>query len=148
MDRSEQLGRCPLFAMLSPAELDFLGRLANPVRLAPGEAAVREGEPGDELFVVLEGELEVYASGADGIPKVLQRIGPFTHFGELSLIDHDVRSATVRARTEAQLLRWTAANLVSFRKHSKDGFTFVLINIVRQLSAVVRDANRRLAERI
>ncbi|HME90920.1 MAG TPA: cyclic nucleotide-binding domain-containing protein, partial [Myxococcaceae bacterium] len=62
-----------------------------------------------------------------------------------SLIDKEYRSATVRARTDAELLHLTAENLATFRKRHRDGFTFVVINIARVLSARLREANAKLA---
>ena len=57
------------------------------------------------------------------------------------------RSATVRARTDARLLRLTAQHLATFRQEYRDGFTFIVINIARSLSARVREANARLGTR-
>jgi len=65
-------------------------------------------------------------------------------FGEMSLIDKEYRSATVRARTEATMLHLTAENLAGFRKNHKDGFAFVVINIARVLSNRLRETNARL----
>ena len=109
---------------------------------------VEEGELGDSLYVIVGGEIEVLRRDAEGQQKVLTTLGAPQFFGEMSLIDKEYRSATVRARSDAELLHLTAENLTTFRKQYRDGFTFVVINIARVLSSRLRDANTRLAARL
>jgi len=63
----------------------------------------------------------------------------------MSLIDREVRSATVRARTACVALQLDAENFAAFRRRSRDGFTLFLVNVARVLSSRLREANRRLA---
>jgi CRP-like cAMP-binding protein len=65
----------------------------------------------------------------------------------MSLIDREVRSATVRARTGCVALQLGAENFTAFRKRSRDGFTLFLVNVARVLSSRLREANRALAGR-
>jgi CRP-like cAMP-binding protein len=64
----------------------------------------------------------------------------------MALIDREARSATVRSLAETTTLQLTAENFTAFRKHSRDGFTFVVINIARVLSGRLREADVRLPE--
>ena len=144
VDRLAVLRRSPLFDQLSPGELEVLAELSRPRRFGRGQAILEEGEQGDSLYVLVSGEVEVLRreGGAD---KALARLGPPQFFGEMSLIDREERSATVRAVSEVAVLQLTARNLTAFRRQSRDGFTFVVINIARALSGRLRDTNARLA---
>jgi CRP-like cAMP-binding protein len=84
---------------------------------------------------------------SDGQQRTIATLGPTEFFGEMSLIDKEYRSATARARVDSELLHLTAEQLTNFRQQNKDGFTFVVINIARVLSARLRSANTRISAR-
>lgn len=148
VDKAAALRRCPLFDMLSDAELDVLAELSRARRFAPGEIVFAEGDAGDALFVLEKGHVEVTTQapqgGGDAPLAVLQAPASF---GEMSLVDREVRSATVRARTECLALQLTAENFTAFRKRSRDGFTLFLVNVARVLSGRLRETNQKLAGR-
>ena len=73
-------------------------------RFAGGEPVIRQGDPGESLFVVLEGSVEVSAREGDGLPVVITTIGPGGFFGEMSLMTGAARSATITAKGESCLL--------------------------------------------
>ena len=87
------------------------------------------------------------ARAPSGEDRTLATLGAPDAFGEMSLIDREVRSATVRARTECVALQLGAENFTAFRNRSRDGFTLFLVNVARVLSSRLREANRRLAAR-
>ena len=142
------LSSSPLFEMLSNQELEYVAELARPRRFSAGQVVFEEGELGDSLYVIVSGDMEILRRDTSGEQKVIATLSPPQFFGEMSLIDKEYRSATVRARTDAELLHLTAENLTTFRKQYRDGFTFVVINIARVLSSRLRDANTRLAARL
>ncbi len=146
-EKLEVLRRSPLFEMLSEAELQVLAELSRSRRLAAGDVVFREGDAGDALFVLARGEVEVVTDGRAGVEHPIASLAPPEAFGEMSLIDREVRSATVRARTDCDLLQLGAENFTAFRKRSRDGFTLFLVNVARVLSSRLREANRRLAGR-
>lgn len=89
----------PLLTGLDDAGLHRLAATGTLRSVTAGEAIVREGEAGDELFVILTGEARVEKEG-----RTLTELLPGDHFGEIALL-HDVpRTATVRARTDGLLL--------------------------------------------
>ncbi len=148
MEKLAVLSGSPLFEMLSNQELEYVADLSRPRRFNAGQVVFEEGELGDSLFVIGSGEFEVVQKDASGESKVIAVLTAPQFFGEMSLIDKEYRSATVKARTDAELLHLTAENLTAFRKQHRDGFTFVVINIARVLSGRLRDANTRLAARL
>jgi CRP/FNR family transcriptional regulator, cyclic AMP receptor protein len=147
MEKLAVISSSPLFEMLSSTELAYLAELAEQRRYDTGEPVFEEGELGDSLYVIVCGEVEVVRRDSDGASRPLTVLTAPDFFGEMSLIDKEYRSATVRARTEAVLLRLTTQHLATFRQTHRDGFTFVVINIARILSARVREANARLTAR-
>ncbi|HVE87347.1 MAG TPA: cyclic nucleotide-binding domain-containing protein [Myxococcales bacterium] len=145
MEKLAVLSRSPLFEMLSNQELEYVADLSRPRKFTAGQVVFEEGELGDSLYVIVSGEVEVLRRDASGDQQLLTRLGPPEFFGEMSLIDKEYRSATVRARVDSELLQLTAENLTTFRKQHRDGFTFVVINIARVLSARLREANAKPA---
>lgn len=144
MEKLEVLQKSPLFEMLSQPELELLAELSRPRRYAAGDVVFEEGDLGDSLFVLMNGEVEVVHKDSRGEQKVLATLQPPEFFGEMSLIDKEFRSATVRAKKDATMLHLTADNLATFRKNYKDGFAFLVINIARVLSTRLRETNARL----
>jgi CRP/FNR family cyclic AMP-dependent transcriptional regulator len=144
MEKLEVLQKSPLFEMLSQAELELLAELSRPRRYAGGEVVFEEGDLGDSLFVLMNGEVDVLHKDGKGEQQILTTLQPPEFFGEMSLIDKEFRSATVRAKRDATMLHLTAENLATFRKNYKDGFVFLVINIARVLSNRLRETNGRL----
>ena len=147
MEKLAAVSSSQLFDMLSSAELSHLAELAEQRDYRAGDLVFEEGELGDCLYVILEGEVEVVRRDGGGTPRALQVLGAPDFFGEMSVIDKEYRSATVRARTPARLMRLTTRHLATFRQTYRDGFTFVVVNIARSLSARLREANARLSAR-
>ncbi len=146
LDKEQALRSSPLFDMLSPPEIEVLAELSRARRFAPGEVVFREGDPGDALFVLARGAVEVVAR-RDGKERVLALLVAPEGFGEMSLIDREVRSATIRAKDDCVALQLSAENFTAFRKRSRDGFTLFLVNVARVLSSRLRDTNQKLAGR-
>ncbi|HET9878162.1 MAG TPA: ATP-binding protein [Candidatus Limnocylindria bacterium] len=106
----EALRASALFADLPEDDLERLAGMVESVRLEAGEALLREGEPGDALYVVASGELEVVrGSGTDEVPLAL--VGPGSVQGEMALLEGRPRNATVRAIEAVQALRLPRAAL-------------------------------------
>src|SRR5260221_3320201 len=98
------LRRLPLFAGLPEADLEQLYNRAEPMALKPGELLIEEGAPGDALFVLIDGQLQVTKRSGGHDVKVDVRL-PGAVIGEMSLVDNAPRSASVRGLTESHLLK-------------------------------------------
>lgn len=97
-DKVALLRRVPLFAGLGRHELRSIASVASRRVVPAGEIACREGDPGDEFFVIDAGRVRVAQHG-----RVLREMGAGEFFGELALLDRGPRSATVTAITDASL---------------------------------------------
>lgn len=105
----------PLFRRLSPDLLVTMADAMTERRYKHGADIVREGDDGNTLFVMLSGQARVHRAGAAGEDVELARLGPGGFFGEMSLLDGQPRSATVRATTDvrcALLPRWALESLI------------------------------------
>lgn len=95
----------PLFSALEEPMLVSVAEGFQAVEVAEGEVIVTEGEPGNEMFVIQSGEVEVYHEGGDGSRRVFATYKARDYFGEMALLSGNPRSASVRARTRVSVLR-------------------------------------------
>lgn len=98
------LATVPLFRSLIPAEVTTFAQMAREKSYPKGSVILFEDDPGDSLFVVRAGRVKVVLVAEDGREVILGILGPGDHFGELSLIDDQPRSAHVVAMEESTLL--------------------------------------------
>jgi CRP-like cAMP-binding protein len=95
----EHLRNVSLFQSCSQKDLEKIAKAGDEVTMPPGSLIVDQGQTGREAFVVLEGTVTVKRNG-----KKVASLGPGTVVGELSLLDHGPRTATVICETECTLL--------------------------------------------
>jgi len=134
-----------LFGALSDEALRFLIDLLKLRTLVPGEAAFREGDSAREMFVVLSGELEVLKGSRRGRDLRVAVLGPTDCFGEMSLIDMQPRSATVRAISPSRLLRMTSEDMDALYRYDLKSYAVITLNVARDLSRRLRVADGLLA---
>ncbi len=89
---------------LTDAELEAIAGIVETQDLAAGKDLFREGDPGDGLYLVVAGEIDITKRGPRG-ERSLARLGPGGVLGEMSLVTSDARSATGRALVDSQVLR-------------------------------------------
>jgi len=107
----DALAATPLFAGLPSDALEALVENLTLVSLDAGKTLFREGEPGDALYVIVEGEVSVQAEGP---PRVeMARLGPGAFIGEVALMTDQPRSATVAAVQPSELLRMDRTTLAN-----------------------------------
>lgn len=106
--RKASLLRVDFLRLLSEEALERLASLSRTLPFMPGEAIIRQGDEGSELFVVQRGEVAVCV-GRNETQSVaeLARLGPGEFFGEMSLMTGEKRAATVRAFSECEIVQVT-----------------------------------------
>ena len=103
--------KVPLFSDLPRNELDYMVSTLQVVTLEPGQVLFREGEPGESLFIILEGQLQVLMALDTSDERQLAVFGPGEFIGEMSLlIPGRARTASVRASQASRLWRMTHAD--------------------------------------
>jgi len=146
--KREILSESPLFDNLLTTELTMLADLFS-IRDFEGEQIIfEEGEVGDSMYVIAEGAVEILRKNPSGDFQSIAELQAPQFFGEMALIDKEYRSATVRVKEKSQLLQLSNENLHIFAKNYRNGFTWVVVNIARVLSARLRETNRRLTEKL
>ena len=104
IDRSRVLSAVPLLVRLTESDTRALGQVGQLRRFGAGTTVFSEGDPGDSLVVVIEGEVTVSVLSADGAEVALGKFGPGECFGELALLDGLPRSGTANATRETRAL--------------------------------------------
>ena len=104
MDIIDFLATVPLFANLERDTLQEFAAITREKTYPKGSVILFEDDPGDSLFIVRQGRVKVVLVGEDGREVILGVLGVGEHFGELSLIDEQPRSAHVIAMEDATML--------------------------------------------
>lgn len=105
--KAELIRNLPLFELCSKRDLRRIAALAVERTVPEGAELIREGEPGTEFFVVIEGEIDVRRRG-----RRVARLGAGSYVGEIALLSRSPRTATVVAATPLRVLTITGRDFV------------------------------------
>jgi diguanylate cyclase (GGDEF)-like protein len=94
----------PLFAALSELEFNAVTAFLERMRIRKGAAVFREGDAGEDMFILLSGILSASVSQSDGTHRWLFDITPGDFFGEMSIIANEPRSATITAKDDSDVM--------------------------------------------
>lgn len=111
------------------------------VRFKPGGIIFRENEPGTEMFIIREGQVEILKN-IGGTDRVLAVLDEGDFFGEMSVLDDLPRSATARAKSEVVLLRIDRSTFDQMVRHNPE----IPVRMLRKLSRRLRAADPGAAE--
>ena len=95
----DALSKVPLFATLSKHELEFVASRADEVDAPTGKFLTTQGEPGDTFYVLLDGEARVDIDG-----NLRRTLVPGDFFGEISMLDRGLGTATITTTKPSRLL--------------------------------------------
>jgi CRP-like cAMP-binding protein len=138
------LGASEVLHHLSPRARERLAAAGSPVGLAAGGLLCRAGDPGDAVFVVLEGRIEARMISAGGREMRLVGLGPGQTVGEMAALDGGRRSADVVAATRSRLWRIPRAALLQ----AIEAEPKVAVALIVELSRRLRAANTSLEAEI
>ena len=131
-----QLRRVPLFQALVPEDLQRLALVATERTFAPGVALITEGQPGEELFVILDGQVVVTRRETDGTDRHIRTYAAGDHIGELAVLRDRPRAATVRADAGGvTVLVLDGAGLRSILRERPDAAMAMLGTLAERISA-------------
>ncbi len=123
-----------LFSGCSKRELALLEHACDEANAPAGAVICEEGHAGRELYLIVAGEAKVEKGGHE-----VARLGPGSHFGELSLLDQQPRSATVTAITPMEVLVLPAREFASVLEQIPS----MAIRLLETISLRLREADER-----
>ena len=141
------LSLSPLFVGLNQDELHVLVEAAKIHDIEDGAEIVKEGEPGESMYLLHDGEVTIEKRTGSGDRFELTRLfrrGDF--FGEMVFVDILPRSATVRANPTARLIEFRLDTLCDFFEDNRDAHLTIILNMTRVLSKRLRAANEQIAD--
>ena len=134
--------QAPLFAALDDEAAEALRSTMTRVEVPRGEAIFHEGDPGDRLYVIVEGKIKLGRASGDGRENLLAILGPGEMFGELSLFDPGPRNAAGTAVADTVLLGVGSDDLDEWLR----GRPEVARHLLRALARRLRRTNEALAD--
>lgn len=137
----ETLHQMPLFRFLTYQELVRVMNITQVKSFGPGTFVVREGDDGDELFIVLTGTVRVESARAP-----IAELGPGQHFGEMALVDKAPRSADVSALEESSLLAIRRREFFDIIRKDHGIAVKLLWSFLGVLTERLRNTSRELGE--
>jgi CRP/FNR family cyclic AMP-dependent transcriptional regulator len=127
------LGQVPLFIDLSSRELQRLGAACRQQDYPAGDVLLRQGEPGDTLFVIVSGRVQVTRHGDDVTSHGLATAGPGEVVGDMALLDDLPHSATVTALEPTRVLAMPVSDFRAALREEPDITIRLLATVSRRL---------------
>jgi signal transduction histidine kinase len=131
----DALRAAPLFTGLSDADLERLADTVERQQLAAGELLIREGDPGDAMYVIVSGELEV-TKRAGATEQPLARVGPGAIQGEIAALQGTERAASVRALTDVEVLRVPREGILALLDSGPDAALALVHTVLERLRSL------------
>ena len=132
-DLADLLAEVGLFSKCTARQRRTIARHAQIAELPAGIDLIKEGEPGDALFVILDGEAVVQQGGNE-----VSRVGEGAYFGEMAILDGEPRSATVVAATDVKV---AVIGIRMFRTMLRE-FSDLAEQLLIALAGELREARR------
>lgn len=136
------LAEVPLFQLLDPDARSALAQMMEQARFPAGSAIFQEGEPGDRMYVVCAGRVELATTDKLGQRLVLTTAARGDLFGEMSLLDHGARNARATVLEDAELLVLERAALVEFVRRCPEA----ALDMMAVMGGRVRATTNRLRQ--
>ena len=137
------LRRIKILSQLNDAQLDRLAEFMELIRAPQWMAVVKQGDAGNGMFLILQGELRARVMVGDK-ETILATFGPGDFFGDMSLFDHGPRSADVIANVDSTVLKISDVAFDRLTREAPALATPFLQATARTLAARIRADNKRL----
>jgi CRP-like cAMP-binding protein len=141
------LRRIKILSILNDEQLERFGRFVELEKIPQWTVVVKQGEPGDAMYFILEGELRVRIN-VMGKETILTTLGVGDFFGDIALFDRGPRSADVVANSESLVIKITSAAFDDLAKEAPDLATPFLRAMGQTLMARIRADNKRYGDSV
>lgn len=136
----ELIRRVPLFALLTASQAEAVADAVTKRRFKRGETIVEQGEKSNTLFIILTGRVRVVTADKRGREVILATLQPGDYIGEMSLIDNEPHSATVRAEVQTDMLTLGRAEFARCLPENSSMSYAIMKGLVQRL----RQADRKI----
>jgi len=126
----EMLKKVPLFAHCSPTSLESAAANTDEVDVVAGRTLIKQGEPSDTFYVLLDGEADVTIGG-----ESRRKLGPGDFFGEISMLDRGPATATVTTTRPSRMMVMSHMQFRDAIKGNQDLLIQVLASVAERLRA-------------
>ena len=144
----ESLRNIGLFSSVGAEDLASVADLLIERRFPKHKTIVEEGLAGDYMYIIREGRVSVSKLSDDGREKILEFMEAGDFFGEMSLLDNQPRSASVRALTETRILALSRNDFLAVLRRSPDLSMAVIQELTRRLREVDEQASSLSFQRV
>jgi CRP-like cAMP-binding protein len=127
-DKIARLEEVPLLEECSRKQLKAVAKITDVVEVPAGTVLARQGEPGNEFYLIMDGSAHVELSA-----RRRARLKPGDYFGEMSLLDGEPRSATVAADTPMRLLVIKRRDFATLLREAPELTQSILVTLSRRL---------------
>jgi CRP/FNR family transcriptional regulator, cyclic AMP receptor protein len=139
-----------LFQDLEDQEIEQVLARTRPREFPAGRVIINEGEPGESMFIMIEGEVEITKQLTlvldEDTPKervmIRLKAEDGVYFGEMSLLESEARSATVTASTDCRLLELTQQDFLELTRQDAAMGVKLLLRLAQLLSRHLRKTNQ------
>ena len=135
----ELLRRIPFFSEIEPARLKLLAFMSERVGYDPGKPLMRQGDPADAAYLIIEGEADIILEGPAG-PITVATLGSNDIVGEMGILGDVPRNATVQAKDRLVVLRIGKDQFMRMVRE----FPNMAVSIMRELAHRLELTNKQL----
>ena len=139
LSNADLLRRVPLFALLTESQAQQIADTVIKRRFKRGDRIVEQGLKSNALYIILSGRARVLASDTRGREVILATLQPGDYIGEMSLIDNEPHSATVRAEVQTDVLMLGRSEFARCMPESSSMAYAVMRVLVQRLRHSVRN---------
>ena len=138
------VGQSQFFAEFSRNDITALARYMDVYRAQPGEIIIREGDSGDFMLLIIEGEVDILKKGIRGEQQHMTSVGPGMTLGEMSMIDGEPRFATCLATRPTVFAVLSRDNMAKIILDHPSLGSKILVKLVTMLSLRLRQTSAKL----
>ena len=140
------VGKSQFFSEFSRDDISVLAGYLDVYRAQPGEIIIREGDVGDFMLLVIEGEVDILKKGVRGEQQHMTSVGPGLTLGEMSMIDGEPRFATCLATKPTVFAVLTRDNMAKIILDHPSLGSKTLVKLVTMLSLRLRQTSAKLLQ--
>lgn len=138
MNEADILAKISIFSLMKKEDLERIAKLTRQHLFHAGDVIIREGDSDRRLFIIASGRVVVIKSLGDKNERRIRTLGANAYFGEMALIDEMVRSASVIASEETQILSLDHWDL----RREIEEYPALAVELLRMLSQRIREIEK------